>query len=167
VKICLKKDTSYPRSTAKLLDKTTNEKGVHMVNNTKEVQAKLMKGLLDLIILQFLNGQPMHGYQIITRIRKTFGVYFGPSTIYPLLGTLEKKRFVKSEWDMSTERPRKVYKLTTEGQNLLNFTEDSLNFICRKIGTPGPWRNDLPEETVHHSALRPLLRKLEEPKPML
>jgi len=138
-----------------------------MINNTKEVQGKLMKGLLDLIILQFLNGQPMHGYQIITKIRKTFGVYFGPSTIYPLLGTLEKKRFVKSEWDMSTERPRKVYKLTTEGQSLLNFTEDSLNFICRKIGTPGISKNDLPEESVHHSVLRPFLRKLEEPKPII
>src|SRR4030065_634851 len=66
------------------------------MNNTKEVQTKLMKGLLDLIILQFLNGQPMHGYQIITKIRRSFGVYFGPSTIYPLLGTLEKKGFVKS-----------------------------------------------------------------------
>jgi len=138
-----------------------------MVNNTKEVQAKLMKGLLDLIILQFLNGQPMHGYQIITRIRKTFGVYFGPSTIYPLLGTLEKKRFVKSEWDMSTERPRKVYKLTTDGQNLLNFTEDSLNFICRKIGTPGVSRGDPQEESVHHSALRPFLRKIEDPRPII
>ena len=136
-----------------------------MVNNTKEVQAKLMKGLLDLIVLQFLNGQPMHGYQIITRIRKTFGVYFGPSTIYPLLGTLEKKRFVKSEWDMSTERPRKVYRLTTEGQSLLNFTEDSLNFICRKIGTPGTTKTGIPTETVHHSVLRPFLRRLEEPKP--
>jgi len=138
-----------------------------MVNNTKEVQAKLMKGLLDLIILQFLNGQPMHGYQIITKIRKSFGVYFGPSTIYPLLGTLEKKKFVKSEWDMSTERPRKVYKLTTDGQNLLNFTEDSLNFICRKIGTPGVPKNDLAVETVHHSALHPFLRRLEDPKAIM
>jgi len=138
-----------------------------MVNTTKEVQAKLMKGLLDLIILQFLNGQPMHGYQIITRIRKTFGVYFGPSTIYPLLGTLEKKGFVKSEWEMSTERPRKVYKLTNEGQNLLNFTEDSLNFICRKIGTPGTSKGDMPEVSVRHSALRPFLRKLDEPKPVI
>jgi PadR family transcriptional regulator PadR len=137
------------------------------MNNTKEVQSKLMKGLLDLIILQFLNGQPMHGYQIITKIRKTFGVYFGPSTIYPLLGTLEKKRFVKSEWDMSTERPRKVYKLTTEGQNLLNFTEDSLNFICRKIGTPGISRNDLAEENVARTTFRPLFRRMAEPKTMM
>jgi DNA-binding PadR family transcriptional regulator len=138
-----------------------------MMNNSKEVQAKLMKGLLDLIILQFLNGQPMHGYQVITKIRKTFGVYFGPSTIYPLLGTLEKKKFVKSEWNMDTERPRKVYKLTTEGQNLLNFTEDSLNFICRKIGTPGVSKNGLVEENISHAVLRPLLRKIEDPRPVI
>lgn len=101
----------------------------------KEVQTKLMKGLLDLIVLELLNGQPMHGYQVITRIRKTFSVYFGPSTIYPLLNALEKKGYIKSEWNMSNKRPRKVYQLTAAGQNLLSFTESSLNFICRKIGT--------------------------------
>ncbi len=94
-----------------------------------------MKGLLDLIILQFLNTQPMHGYQIITKIRKNFGVYFGPSTIYPLLGTLEKKGYIDSEWNMNYERPRKIYSLTSNGQSMLNFTEESLNLICRKITT--------------------------------
>ena len=108
-----------------------------MVNPQKEVQVKLMKGLLDLIVLQFLNTQPMHGYQIITKIRKGFGVYFGPSTIYPLLAALEKKGHVTSEWNMKTERPRKIYKLTTEGQTMLNFTENSLNLLCQKIGTGG------------------------------
>ncbi|MEM2971738.1 MAG: PadR family transcriptional regulator [Candidatus Bathyarchaeia archaeon] len=134
-----------------------------MLNNSKEVQTKLMKGLLDLIILQFLNSQPMHGYQIITKIRKTFGIYFGPSTIYPLLNTLEKKGYVKSEWNMESERPRKIYKLTTEGQNLLNYTEDSLNFICRKIGAPGVPRSGLEEgEGIPQPTLRPLLKKIEE-----
>ena len=102
-------------------------------SNQKEVSTKLMKGLLDLIILQFLNNEPMHGYQVITKIRKNFGVYFGPSTIYPLLGTLEKKGYVDSHWNMNFERPRKVYSLTTEGHNMLNFSEDSLNLICKKI----------------------------------
>jgi len=106
-----------------------------MVNFQKEVQTKLTKGLLDLIVLQFLNSQPMHGYQIITRIRKSFGVYFGPSTVYPLLGALEQKGYVTSNWNMEGERPRKVYKLTTQGQSILNFTESSLNFICRNLGT--------------------------------
>jgi PadR family transcriptional regulator PadR len=103
------------------------------VNSQKEVSNKLMKGLLDLIILQFLSAQPMHGYQVIMKIRKSFGVYFGPSTVYPLLNTLEKKGFVNSVWNMNSDRPRKVYSLTTNGQNMLNFTEESLNLICRKI----------------------------------
>ncbi len=105
------------------------------INSQKEVSTKLTKGLLDLIILQFISTQPMHGYQIITKIRKNFGVYFGPSTVYPLLSTLEKKGFVKSAWNMNSERPRKIYSLTSNGQNMLNFTEESLNLICRKIGT--------------------------------
>jgi PadR family transcriptional regulator PadR len=141
-----------------------------MGNNTKEVQVKLMKGLLDLIVLQFLSSQPMHGYQIITRIRKNFGVYFGPSTIYPLLNTLEKKGYVKSEWNMDSERPRKVYKLTVEGRNLLNFTEDSLNFICRKIGTNGLPKGGISEEEIPQpqTHIRPsLIKKIEEPKTIL
>src|SRR3989304_10457086 len=70
-----------------------------MTNPQKEVQTKLAKGLLDLIVLQFLNQQPMHGYQIITRIRKSFGVYFGPSTIYPFMAQLEKKGYIKNQWN--------------------------------------------------------------------
>jgi PadR family transcriptional regulator PadR len=111
-----------------------------MINTQKEVQVKLTKGLLDMIVLQFLNEQPMHGYQIITKIRKSFGVYFGPSTIYPLLSSLEKKGRVSSGWNMESERPRKVYKLTNEGQELLNFTENSLNLIVKTIGTNGTSR---------------------------
>jgi len=105
-----------------------------MANNyQKEIQTKLTKGLLDMIILQFLDQEPMHGYQIITKIRKGFGVYFGPSTVYPLLGGLEKKGYVKSTWNMDSERPRKVYELTTDGQTVLNFTEGSLNLICKAM----------------------------------
>ena len=107
-----------------------------MTNNYQnEVQTKLAKGLLDMIILQYLDKESMHGYQLITKIRKGFGVYFGPSTIYPLLGTLEKKGFVNSEWNMNSERPRKVYKLTNEGKNVLSFTESSLNLICKNMVT--------------------------------
>ena len=105
-----------------------------MTNFQKEVQTKLAKGLLDLIVLEFLDSQPMHGYQIITKILKSFGVYFGPSTVYPLLASLEKKGHVESRWNMDSERPRKVYELTSQGKNVLGFTENSLNLICKKMG---------------------------------
>jgi DNA-binding PadR family transcriptional regulator len=105
------------------------------INNQKEAQTKLTKGFLDMIILQYLEHESMHGYQLITRIRKGFGVYFGPSTIYPLLGLLEKKGYLKSVWNMDAERPRKVYNLTNEGKDVLNFTENSLNLICKNMVT--------------------------------
>jgi PadR family transcriptional regulator PadR len=104
-----------------------------MGNVEREIQTKLTKGLLDLIILQLLDARPMHGYQIITKIRKSFGVYFGPCTIYLLLAALEKKGQVTGEWNMKTERPIKVYKLTSQGKNVLKFTENSLNLICKKM----------------------------------
>ena len=99
----------------------------------KSIQTKITKNLLDLIVLQLLNTHSMHGYQIIISIRKKFGVYLGPSTIYLLLNTLEKKGFVKSEWNTNAERARKIYSLTSNGQNLLDFNEKSLNQICRQI----------------------------------
>ncbi|MGA3289779.1 MAG: PadR family transcriptional regulator [Candidatus Bathyarchaeia archaeon] len=127
------------------------------INSQKEVSTKLTKGLLDLIILQFVSAQPMHGYQIITSIRKNFGVYFGPSTIYPLLNTLEKKGFVKSEWNMNTERPRKIYSLTSNGQNMLNFTEESLNLICRKM--TAQTNTEIRMEPSNQSAVSMLAKK--------
>jgi len=129
-----------------------------MPNPQKEAQTKLMKGLLDLVVLQLLNQQPMHGYQIITRIRRSFGVYFGPSTIYPLLATLERKGRVISAWNMDTERPRKVYRLTHEGQNLLSFTEESLNLICRRINMAGTTEVTIASDT--RTTLKPLVKKL-------
>jgi len=113
---------------------TTHGEKSKMTNNyQKEIQTKLTKGLLDMIILQYLDQQPMHGYQIITKIRKGFGVYFGPSTIYPLLGALEKKGYLNSTWNMDSQRPRKIYQLTKDGETVLNFTEGSLNLICKTM----------------------------------
>ncbi|UCE15578.1 MAG: PadR family transcriptional regulator [Candidatus Bathyarchaeota archaeon] len=100
---------------------------------SREIQMKLMRGLLDFVILNFVRNQPMHGYQIISSLRKHFGVYFGPSTIYPLLALLEEKGYLKSQWDLKNDRPRKVYNLTPQGADMLTSTEISLNHIYRKL----------------------------------
>jgi PadR family transcriptional regulator, regulatory protein PadR len=99
----------------------------------KETQTKLAKGLLDTIILEQLQKESLHGYQLITNIRKGFGVYFGPSTIYPLLGQLEKKGYVQSAWNMTSDRPRKEYTLTQQGKSLLSITENTLMMMCQRL----------------------------------
>jgi PadR family transcriptional regulator PadR len=130
------------------------------VNDRKEVQTKLAKGLLDIIVLQNLRTKPMHGYQMITQIRKSFGVYFGPSSIYPLMAQLEQKGYIRSEWNVESERPRKVYKLTSEGLAFLNFTENSFNLLCQKIGASSPVADNQSQAAI---ALQPPKKSLATP----
>ncbi len=103
----------------------------------RKAEIKLVRGLLDLVVLGLLKEKSIHGYGIITNIRRNFGVYFGPSTVYPLLGELETKGYIKSEWNLTHDRPRKVYSLTMEGHSLLNGTEESLYQICNKLNKFG------------------------------
>jgi len=133
----------YLKQTHCLHVQQINRRNINMMKNyQKETQTKLTKGLLDMIILEYLQQQPMHGYQLITKIRKTFGVYFGPSTVYPLLGTLEKKGYLTSSWNMDADRPRKVYQISNDGKSVLNFTENQLNAICKTMVTNN--KNQIP-----------------------
>ncbi len=95
-----------------------------------QTQTKITKGLLDLIILQLLENHPMHGYEIMATIRKNFGIYFGSSTIYGVLNAVEKKNYIKSQWNTNTERPRKIYTLTNDGKKTLEYTTNILKQLA-------------------------------------
>ena len=103
----------------------------------KKVNKQLTRGLLDIIVLELLRSEPMHGYRIITAIRRNFGIYFGPSTIYPFLNELQDKGFIRSMWDTNHDRPRKVFHLTAEGGNVLNGIEQSFSTICTRLNGLG------------------------------
>ena len=105
--------------------------------NFKQVDKQLTKGLLDLIVLGMLKSNSMHGYGIITSIRKNFGIYFGPSTVYPFLKNLEEKGYIKSQWDMNHDRPRKVFSITSQGNEILTGTEQSFRSICIQLSHMG------------------------------
>jgi DNA-binding PadR family transcriptional regulator len=96
----------------------------------KSIQAKLTKNLLYPIILQILNHKPKHGYEILSIIRKSFGVRFGASTIYPILNKMEKDNYLKSSWNTDARRPQKVYQITLDGKAVLDYTLESLQSIC-------------------------------------
>jgi len=101
----------------------------------QEVLAKMLKGMLDIIILKMLNDKPMHGYAFISIIRKRFGVYFGPSTIYPLLTNLAYKGYVISEWKNVGKdgRPIKVYTITERGRRFLEESEKGLIIVVQPM----------------------------------
>jgi len=106
-----------------------------------EAQTKLLRGQLELIVLRLLRKRPMHGYKIITTVRKEFNAYFGPSTIYPMLNEFEKKGYVEGTWDLEAERPRKIYELTSEGRKLSKALMNCSECIRLKLIEYG--KNDL------------------------
>jgi PadR family transcriptional regulator PadR len=118
----------------------------------KKVEKQFTKGLLDIVILSLLRSEPMHGYKIITSIRRSFGIYFGPSTIYPYLNGLKEKGYIKSQWDTNNDRPRKVYSLTPEGSNILTGAEQSFNSICSQLSRMGmnrlPFNNNIRNNVI-------------------
>ena len=80
-----------------------------------------LKGHLDPLLLAVLEAGPAHGYAIIEALRDRSGGVFdlGESTVYPALHRLERSGLVKSESVTVSGRPRRVYRLTRSGRQVL------------------------------------------------
>ncbi|MDR0318780.1 MAG: PadR family transcriptional regulator [Nitrososphaerota archaeon] len=99
---------------------------------TKNFQRKIINNLFNIIILQTIQTEPTHGYQIIARIREKFNEQYRPSTIYPVLIGLEREGCITSEWHTQGNRPQKTYHITPEGQKTLVELTETLNGVINK-----------------------------------
>jgi DNA-binding PadR family transcriptional regulator len=77
-----------------------------------------LKGSLDLLVLGVLRDGPTHGYGVITALRyRSAGEFdLAEGTVYPALHKLETAGFIRSRWDASSGRRRRVYALTERGE---------------------------------------------------
>jgi len=96
-------------------------------------EQNITKGGLDALILAIVNEHPTHGYAIITGIRDRHGVYLGPSTVYPALGKLMKRKLLTAEWGMLSERPRKTYTITREGVSELRSLSVQISVLFKEV----------------------------------
>jgi PadR family transcriptional regulator PadR len=81
-----------------------------------------LHGLLDMLVLQTLVLEPLHGYGIAKSIRtrsdQALDIEFG--SLYPALKRLELRGWITSKWDMSEHNRRaKYYRLTAAGRKKL------------------------------------------------
>jgi len=85
-----------------------------------------LKGHLDLLLLSVLANGPAHGYAVIESLRvRSKGMFDLPEgTIYPALHRLEDQGLLISSWSEDTGRRKRVYQLTTKGQQALNTRQD-------------------------------------------
>jgi len=86
---------------------------------TKHPKSDLPQGTLDLLVLQVLSVEPLHGYAIAQRLKQMSHevVQVTQGTLYPALHRLENRGFLGADWKPSdTGREAKFYKMTRKGR---------------------------------------------------
>lgn len=82
----------------------------------------LMRGTLDLLVLQALSLEPDHGLGVARRVEQmTRGAFeVNPGSLFPALHRLEERGWLAAEWGRSeSNRKAKFYRLTASGQRHL------------------------------------------------
>lgn len=82
----------------------------------------MLKGTLDMLILQSLTLQPMHGYAIAQHIERLSESVLNveQGSLYPALERLQKKGWVTSKWGESpTGRRARYYTISASGRKQL------------------------------------------------
>jgi len=104
----------------------------------KEPRNDLLKGTLDLLVLQSLSLGPLHGLGVSDRIAQiTKGAFnVKPGSLFPALHRLEEAGWLKASWGESDNKRRaKYYRLTKAGQRQLKFETESWQRISLAITT--------------------------------
>ena len=85
-------------------------------------KSELLKGTLDMLVLQTLSMQPLHGYGIAQQIEALSddALRVEQGSLYPALERLQKKGWITSRWGESpTGRRARYYTITAAGRRQL------------------------------------------------
>lgn len=100
-------------------------------------QTQLRKGAVEAAVLGILDADGhAHGLAVLDRLNAT-GLNITEGALYPLLNRLEKSGEVAAEWipEGGSSRPRKFYRLSDPGRELLHEMRATWNEFQRQIGT--------------------------------
>ena len=103
---------------------------------------KILKGTLEILILQTLHRGANHGYGVARWLRETSSDAFQveEGALYPALRKLEKRGLIDSAWEVtSTGREAKIYKLTPEGEEALDAASANWDqYVSAMASVMGP-----------------------------
>ena len=99
-------------------------------------RSELLKGTLDMLVLQTLTVQSMHGYGIAQHIERLSGDVLAveQGSLYPALERVQRKGWVTSAWGTSpTGRRARYYTITDAGRRQLGAEVASFDRVALAI----------------------------------
>src|SRR5438045_496418 len=97
----------------------------------------LLRGTLDLLILQTLRPGPSHGHAIAKHIQRTSEDLLQVETgsLYPALYRLEAKGWIAASWELSDKGKRaRYYRITPKGRTQLAAERSKWDAFARAMG---------------------------------
>ncbi len=90
------------------------------------IDKSLISGSTSMLILRLLEDKDMYGYEMIETLEKKSNNVFTlkAGTLYPLLHSLEEKKYLTAYEDEAGGKTRKYYSLTKEGKKYLKAKKD-------------------------------------------
>lgn len=106
----------------------------------KKLRKDLRSGLYSYLVLSLLEKEDeLHGYAIRKRLEELSHGKLVPSegALYDILKSLKKYSLVEDFWVEVGGRPRKYYRLTALGREVLRELRGEVNAIIRVLGEMG------------------------------
>lgn len=92
---------------------------------------ELRRGTLILLVLSQLR-QSMYGYSLVKKLND-HQIPMDANTLYPLMRRLESQGLLESQWDTGESKPRKYYKITENGLEVLEKTRIYWNTFSQNV----------------------------------
>ncbi len=92
---------------------------------------ELRRGTLVISVLSQLK-EAQYGYSLVQRLAEK-GLDIEQNTLYPLLRRLEKQGLLDSDWEVTGTRPRRYYRLSEDGKEMLTYLKNEWNRISEVV----------------------------------
>jgi PadR family transcriptional regulator len=107
-----------------------------MTPSPKTESRDLFRGALEMMILQSLRRQPMHGYALVQHIKQRSNdlLQVEEGSLYPALQRMLKDNLVKAQWETSASNRRvRTYRITPAGIKHLEREVSSFEQMLKGI----------------------------------
>ncbi|HTM30247.1 MAG TPA: helix-turn-helix transcriptional regulator [Vicinamibacterales bacterium] len=83
---------------------------------------EVKKGAAEIVVLSLLEGEDLHGYELVRRIDDRSGgaLTFNFASLYATLYRLEERGLIRGRWvERAGQRRRRYYRITASGRAVL------------------------------------------------